>query len=222
MSNEVFGTVPTEENIKGYLNASSGYDGKSAYELAVKNGFKGTEKEWLASLAVIRKDTEFVFVGGDAEQSTSAEVVIDGAMSDTSQNSVMNKVVKAYVDKAKDYIVEQDTTTAGWTYRKWNSGIAECWINQNVKTDLTSKENGIYYSTNNFGGIAYPFTFVGGYPKVSVNLIFASANFLYLSCVQYEYETMYTQLPNYRLISQYAVENSNNYTACFYVIGRYK
>lgn len=26
----------------------------------------------------------------------------------------------------KDYIVEQGTS-GGWTYRKWNSGIAECW-----------------------------------------------------------------------------------------------
>ena len=25
-----------------------------------------------------------------------------------------------------DYIVEQGTS-GGWTYRKWNSGIAECW-----------------------------------------------------------------------------------------------
>lgn len=29
---------------------SSGSDGKSAYEIAVENGFEGTEQEWLASL----------------------------------------------------------------------------------------------------------------------------------------------------------------------------
>ena len=26
-----------------------------------------------------------------------------------------------------DYVIEQGTTDDGWTYRKWNSGIAECW-----------------------------------------------------------------------------------------------
>lgn len=30
------------------------------------------------------------------------------------------------VDAIADYIVEQGTSGA-WTYRKWNSGIAECW-----------------------------------------------------------------------------------------------
>ena len=31
-------------------NGKPGKDGKSAYEIAVENGFKGTEEEWLASL----------------------------------------------------------------------------------------------------------------------------------------------------------------------------
>ena len=38
--------------IKGSLQgkAAGGKDGLSAYEIAVKNGFEGTEQEWLASL----------------------------------------------------------------------------------------------------------------------------------------------------------------------------
>ena len=32
------------------LNGSNGNDGKSAYELAVENGYRGTEEEWLESL----------------------------------------------------------------------------------------------------------------------------------------------------------------------------
>ena len=28
-----------------------------------------------------------------------------------------------------DYVIEQGVTDDGWTYRKWNSGIAECWGN---------------------------------------------------------------------------------------------
>lgn len=33
-----------------HIPALKGVDGASAYEIAVKNGFKGTEKEWLLSL----------------------------------------------------------------------------------------------------------------------------------------------------------------------------
>ena len=50
MSNEIIGTVSTTGNIKGSLNVVYGKDGASAYEIAVKNGYIGTETEWLTSL----------------------------------------------------------------------------------------------------------------------------------------------------------------------------
>lgn len=39
----------TKASLKG-AGALKGNDGASAYEVAVQNGFEGTEKEWLASL----------------------------------------------------------------------------------------------------------------------------------------------------------------------------
>ena len=50
MGNVINGTVPTKGNVKGNINAVYGKDGLSAYEIAVKNGFEGTEQEWMASL----------------------------------------------------------------------------------------------------------------------------------------------------------------------------
>ena len=50
----------------------------SAYALAVKHGFTGSEEEWLESLRA---------------------PLPDGEMSDTSENAVQNKVIKAYIDK---------------------------------------------------------------------------------------------------------------------------
>lgn len=45
-------SVPVFETkfIKNNEEAGSGKDGKSAYEIALKHGFIGTEKEWLESL----------------------------------------------------------------------------------------------------------------------------------------------------------------------------
>src|SRR5690606_9814886 len=37
-----------------WLQSLHGEDGKSAYEIAVENGFEGTEQEWLDSLSPIR------------------------------------------------------------------------------------------------------------------------------------------------------------------------
>lgn len=50
MSNTLKGTIATKGTIKGTLNAVYGKDGKSAYEIALANGFEGTEAEWLDSL----------------------------------------------------------------------------------------------------------------------------------------------------------------------------
>lgn len=50
MSNTIKGTVATTKTIKGSVYGIYGKDGLSAYEVAVKNGFEGTEAEWLKSL----------------------------------------------------------------------------------------------------------------------------------------------------------------------------
>lgn len=49
-SNDIKGTLATEEKMSGNLATVFAKDGKSAYEVAVKNGFEGTETEWLATL----------------------------------------------------------------------------------------------------------------------------------------------------------------------------
>ena len=47
---DIVGTIATENTLTGNLNAVLGKDGKSAYEVAVSNGFVGTEADWLKSL----------------------------------------------------------------------------------------------------------------------------------------------------------------------------
>lgn len=55
---------------KGYtdnvLANGEGLKGESAYEIAVANGFKGTEEEWLASLSPsISEDGNWIIGGVD-------------------------------------------------------------------------------------------------------------------------------------------------------------
>jgi hypothetical protein len=50
MSNEIKGTVATNGTLNGTLQGIYGKDGLSAYEIALQNGFDGTEQEWIASL----------------------------------------------------------------------------------------------------------------------------------------------------------------------------
>ena len=57
----------------------AGADGKSAYEIAVDNGFEGTEEEWLASLKGERGETGAQGVRGpQGEQGPPGENGTDG------------------------------------------------------------------------------------------------------------------------------------------------
>lgn len=57
-----------------------------------------------------------------------------------------------------DYIVEKGTS-GGWQYRKWNSGVAECWRDLSVSGAACSTAVGSWYRTASLSAGAYPFTF---------------------------------------------------------------
>lgn len=65
----------------------------------------------------------------------------------------MKKTLTKILDALKvDYVVEQGTSGI-WTYRKWNSGIAECWGSN--QTSATFSSWGNIYSVD-ISGISYP------------------------------------------------------------------
>ena len=65
------------------------------------------------------------------------------------ENALRNEIggVQADVDSLKaDYVVEQGTADI-WTYRKWNSGVAEAWtLASNGSTAMTTAEGYGYYA----------------------------------------------------------------------------
>lgn len=58
----------------------------------------------------------------------------------------------------KDYIVDQGISGI-WTYRKWNSGLAECWGVYTMTSAATKSWGTLYYSDTLAPRINYPFTF---------------------------------------------------------------
>lgn len=59
--------------------------------------------------------------------------------------------------EATDFVVEKGTNGI-WSYRKWNSGIAECWCKRNINVDISAA-----WGSALFHGVAsaisYPFAF---------------------------------------------------------------
>lgn len=74
---------------------------------------------------------------------------------------------KDYSDARGDYIVEEGTSGI-WTYRKWSSGIAECWGEQTETKSpyVTLTGNWYGFSTSN---VSLPFTFIQK-PKVNASM----------------------------------------------------
>ena len=61
-------------------------------------------------------------------------------------------------DGETDYIVEQGSTT-NWYYRKWNSGVAECWRTLSISGYSCNTAVGSWYRTALLTSVPYPFTF---------------------------------------------------------------
>lgn len=83
-----------------------------------------------------------------------------------------------YVKKTDliDYIVEQGTSGI-WTYRKWNSGLAECWGLHSESVICSEARNGIY--ADSVKRIALPENLFVSAPQANFNAVNATGwNFL--------------------------------------------
>lgn len=86
-----------------------------------------------------------------------------------------------------DYIVEHGVT-GGWTWRRWNSGTAECWFNGDATLTYGQKINGFFFS---YGSVGFPFTFISeptvtystytteGYDFVGKSVIYQQKSFYF-------------------------------------------
>lgn len=95
------------------------------------------------------------------------EVVnLDGT--DLSQEEINNFVEDLYVTgiQAADYVIEQGQEGI-WTYRKWNSGISECWGTHSWTITAWAQWGSIYESSSSYA--SYPSSLFVSAPTFSVN-----------------------------------------------------
>ena len=98
-----------------------------------------------------------VFDWGQEDFNFNVPVTIRGDLTVT--GSITSNTPVAQVENpAADYIVDQGTITTGsgnatanWVYRKWNSGVAECWCRKHVSTAVNTAWGGLYVS----GALSY-------------------------------------------------------------------
>ena len=77
------------------------------------------------------------------------------------KSNLIRRDLQDYQEQQKDFVVEQGEINE-WTYRKWNSGIAECWktiVCENV--NCNTAWGSVYEDPHAFGNKTFPFAFVG-------------------------------------------------------------
>ena len=68
-----------------------------------------------------------------------------------------------------DFVIQQGTSGI-WTYRKWKSGIAECWGRKSVSTAIANTWGNLYTSGSLSAlNVSFPFTFAA-VPTITANL----------------------------------------------------
>ena len=68
-----------------------------------------------------------------------------------------------------DFVIQQGTSGI-WTYRKWKSGIAECWGRKSVSTAIGNAWGNLYTSESLSAlNVSFPFTFAS-VPTITANL----------------------------------------------------
>ena len=119
-----------------------------------------------------------------------------------------------HVGMASDHVIAEGTS-GFWKWRKWASGIGECWGYKVEETWPQTEFGGAYYDAVQKGGHSYPFPFVE-YPMFQISLTEKSGALFPLIAAN---DTL-TALPTFYAASfkQYTELDMYEY---FYVKGRY-
>ena len=114
-----------------------------------------------------------------------------------------------------DYVIQQGTSGI-WTYRKWKSGVAECW-GQYTFTTTCQTAWGVLYESDAVSPPSFPFTFASA-PQVHVN----PANGTYAMFVEMGTGTTgpTTTSPGKIYVVRPKSQASGSYKVSIYVIGK--
>ncbi|MBQ6815737.1 MAG: hypothetical protein IJP26_00705 [Clostridia bacterium] len=126
-------------------------------EVNLNNALNAAEQTVNAKFT-LENGAEFIFLGGNASNKSTLELTVDSELSEDSTNAIQNKaVVNGFKKYSKDYILEQGTSGI-WTYRKWNSGLYECWCNY-IDTNFEDMKNSVGGLHLGYGKLRFPITF---------------------------------------------------------------
>lgn len=142
------GSAESYIELRGSLSIPQAIQGKSAYEVAVLNGFKGTEAEWLASLVGPKGEPGYTPVKGkDYFTPTDVQAIVNELLSQgpTARIGSVSILADKWVGNASPYsqVVEIDGVTE-------NSQVD---LTPSVEQLAIFHEKDLAFVTENEGGV---------------------------------------------------------------------
>lgn len=121
---------------------------------------------------------------------------------------------------AIDFIVEEGTSGI-WTYRKWNSGIAECWGTYQSSVTMSQAWGSMYINPTPTSRQAYPFTFTQRPRETVAGRTESYACFIYAESSANGLNTT-TQTAQYNFIRATSSTSATSAYIDYYVVGQWK
>ena len=117
---------------------------------------------------------------------------------------------------AVDYVVEEGTS-GSWHYRKWNSGIGECWLSgYNPGSYTCGTTRGSLYSGGNLS-LTFPVTFTS-YPAVTGSVSLGTDAYV----VWLQFNALSTTTAQCRIVSSGSVAANSSYLISVHATGQWK
>ena len=132
----------------------------------------------------------------------------------------------------KDYIVEEGVT-GGWLYRKWHSGLAECWKSVTSSVPTTAWKDsgmmsflsyGLYWTSaiNSQGYIELDYPFDFAVAPIEIATLSNSTKWFPLSLISTTTDRHTSKTDCYRICSYKVPDTALDITINFHVVGAWK
>ena len=156
-------------------NYFNGNFGKAANELTVK--YKQGDGDYISVTPTIsgnKYSAKISLTGLTYTESFTYDVVVEDKLTSIPKPATIKKGIPVFDwgendfafhvpvsiqdNPLIDFVMEQGVEN-GWLYRKWKSGLAECWYRKEHTVAITDDWGGLYAGTSSTGRTRYPFEF---------------------------------------------------------------
>lgn len=164
-----------------------------------------------------------VFDWGENDFHIHGNLIVEGSITGNNATSAVVLEDGEATIVGSDYVIANGTTTVDgftWHYRKWNSGVYECWGISNISTAVNTAWGGLYVS----GSIAatnkkFPITFAS-IPNVTASLSGSGSGAFLIASGSGTTSTTSTGI--YEIARGSALASAGTFNINYQVIGKWK